>query len=62
MRASKLLRLYAGTTSLFLNRRWGGEKKNVAARIERTSVFWMEHWYRKKKKNNNNNNKGKIKA
>lgn len=53
MRPSKLLRLYAGTTSLFLNRRWGGEKKTMA--VDRGSVVFRV-WntgikmYREKKK------------
>lgn len=46
MRPSKLLRLYAGTTSLFLNRRWGGEKKNHGSRSKECRVSCMEHRYK----------------
>lgn len=46
MRPSKLLRLYAGTTSLFLNRRWGGEKKNHGSRSRECRVSCMEHRYK----------------
>lgn len=53
MRPSKLLRLYAGTTSLFLNRRWRGEKKNHGSRSRECRISCMEHRYKnvyKKKK------------
>lgn len=46
MRPSKLLRLYAGTTSLFLNRRWGGEKKNHGSRSRECRISCMEHRYK----------------
>lgn len=46
MRPSKLLRLYAGTTSLFLNRGWGGEKKNHGSRSRECRVSCMEHRYK----------------